>query len=179
MYYSYVEIEYVATSFSPARTDLAVKLLIDVHLANKPQPYFFEEEFKYLHYTTPFFVDGHKRAVYNFLVTGQHCDYFLFLVTINADMTSFMMKTSVSPIFLNIMMRAVGELNCVHPDTNAILAGMHEMTNILILEVGGDFKLVWSKGNVYPLVLPERPQAVVVASGLRQIHQQEEVIQKR
>jgi hypothetical protein len=29
MYYSYVEIEYVAMSFSPARTDLAVKLLID------------------------------------------------------------------------------------------------------------------------------------------------------
>jgi hypothetical protein len=28
MYYSYVEIEYVATSFSPARTDLAVKLLM-------------------------------------------------------------------------------------------------------------------------------------------------------
>ena len=27
MYYSYVEIEYVATSFSPAKTDLAVKLL--------------------------------------------------------------------------------------------------------------------------------------------------------
>ncbi len=27
MYYSYVEIEYVDTSFSPARTDLAVKLL--------------------------------------------------------------------------------------------------------------------------------------------------------
>jgi hypothetical protein len=27
MYYSYVEIEYVATSFSPARTDLAFKLL--------------------------------------------------------------------------------------------------------------------------------------------------------
>jgi hypothetical protein len=27
MYYSYVEIEYVATSFSPARTDLAVKLV--------------------------------------------------------------------------------------------------------------------------------------------------------
>jgi hypothetical protein len=27
MYYSYVEIEYVATSFSPARTDLAVELL--------------------------------------------------------------------------------------------------------------------------------------------------------
>jgi hypothetical protein len=27
MYYSYVEIEYVATSLSPARTDLAVKLL--------------------------------------------------------------------------------------------------------------------------------------------------------
>jgi hypothetical protein len=27
MYYSYVEIEYVATSFSPARMDLAVKLV--------------------------------------------------------------------------------------------------------------------------------------------------------
>ncbi len=27
MYYSYVEIEYVAMSVSPARTDLAVKLL--------------------------------------------------------------------------------------------------------------------------------------------------------
>ncbi len=29
MYYSYVEIEYVATNFSPARTDLALKLLSD------------------------------------------------------------------------------------------------------------------------------------------------------
>ena len=29
MYYSYVEIEYVATSFSPARTDLALQLLND------------------------------------------------------------------------------------------------------------------------------------------------------
>jgi hypothetical protein len=27
MYYSYIEIEYVATNFSPARTDLALKLL--------------------------------------------------------------------------------------------------------------------------------------------------------
>ncbi len=27
MYYSYVEIEYVAMSFSPTRTDLALKLL--------------------------------------------------------------------------------------------------------------------------------------------------------
>jgi hypothetical protein len=27
MYYSYIEIDYVATNFSPARTDLAVKLL--------------------------------------------------------------------------------------------------------------------------------------------------------
>ncbi len=27
MYYSYVEIEYVAASFSPARTDLALKLI--------------------------------------------------------------------------------------------------------------------------------------------------------
>jgi hypothetical protein len=29
MYYSYIEIEYVATSFSPARTDLALKLLTE------------------------------------------------------------------------------------------------------------------------------------------------------
>ncbi len=43
MYYSYVEIEYVATSFSPARTDLALKLLtsswkhvpkLHIHLSN-------------------------------------------------------------------------------------------------------------------------------------------------
>ncbi len=34
MYYSYVEIEYVATSFSPARTDLALKLLSIQQSAN-------------------------------------------------------------------------------------------------------------------------------------------------
>jgi hypothetical protein len=122
--------------------------LSNVHLADDLQPYFFEEEFKYLHYTTPFFDDGHKRAIYNFLVTGRHCDYFL--VTINADMTSFTMKTCVSPIFLNIMMWAVGELDRTHPYTNAIVAGMRQTTNILVLEFGGDFELVWSKGNVYP-----------------------------
>ncbi len=70
----------------------------------------------------PFFDDGHKRAIYNFLVTGQHRDYFL--LTINSDMTSFTMKTCISPIFLNIMMQAAGELDRMHPDTNAILAGM-------------------------------------------------------
>ncbi len=32
MYYSYVEVEYVATSFSPARTDLALKLLTNPFL---------------------------------------------------------------------------------------------------------------------------------------------------
>jgi hypothetical protein len=131
--------------------------LSDVHLADDPQPYFSEEEFKYLHYTTPFFDDGHKRAIYNFPVTGQHRDYFL--VTINADMTSFMMKTRISPIFLNIMMWAVGELDRTYPDTDAILACMRQMTNILVLEVGGDFKLVWSKGNVYPLPFECFPNA--------------------
>ncbi len=30
MYYSYVEVEYIATSFSPARTDLALKLLSNI-----------------------------------------------------------------------------------------------------------------------------------------------------
>jgi hypothetical protein len=30
MYYSYVEIEYIATSFSPTRTDFAVKLFKSV-----------------------------------------------------------------------------------------------------------------------------------------------------
>jgi hypothetical protein len=45
MYYSYVEIEYVATSFSSARMDLAVKLLRKIvsyltktHLRAKPPP---------------------------------------------------------------------------------------------------------------------------------------------
>jgi hypothetical protein len=131
--------------------------LSDVHLADDPQPYFFEEEFKYLHYMTPFFDDGHKRAIYDFLVTGQHRDYFL--VTINADMTSFTMKTRASPIFLNIMMRAAGELDRTHPNTNAILAGMHQTTNILVLEVGSDFELVWSEGNVYLLPFKCFPNA--------------------
>ena len=35
MYYSYIEIECVATSFSPARTDLALKLLIVITLFGK------------------------------------------------------------------------------------------------------------------------------------------------
>jgi hypothetical protein len=35
MYYSYIEIDYVATSFSPARTDLALKLLIERESASK------------------------------------------------------------------------------------------------------------------------------------------------
>jgi uncharacterized membrane protein YgcG len=129
----------------------------NVHLANELQPYFFDEEFKYLHYTTPFFDNGHKRAIYDFLVTGQHCDYFL--MTINANMTSFTMKTCISPIFLNIMMRAAGELDRAHPNTNDILSGMRETTNILVLEVGGDFELVCSKGNVYPLPFECFPNA--------------------
>ncbi len=37
MYYSYIEIEYVATSFSPARTDLALKLLRFFSLILKKQ----------------------------------------------------------------------------------------------------------------------------------------------
>jgi hypothetical protein len=36
MYYSYVEIKYVVTSFSPARMDLAVKLLIEHDLPYQP-----------------------------------------------------------------------------------------------------------------------------------------------
>jgi hypothetical protein len=47
MYYSYVEIEYVATSFSPARTDLALKLLsnhirsyIGLSKGHVAQPYY-------------------------------------------------------------------------------------------------------------------------------------------
>ncbi len=32
MYYSYVEIEYIATSFSPAETNLAVKLLMNSYI---------------------------------------------------------------------------------------------------------------------------------------------------
>ncbi len=105
----------------------------------------------------PFFDDDHKRAIYDFLVTGQHCDYLL--VTINANMTSFTIKTRISPVFLNIMMRAAGELDHVHPNTNAILAGMHKTTDILILEVGSDFELVWSGENVYPIPFDCFPNA--------------------
>jgi hypothetical protein len=36
MYYSYIEIEYVATSYSPARLDLALKLL---NICQKPTKY--------------------------------------------------------------------------------------------------------------------------------------------
>ncbi len=36
MYYSYVEIEYVALSFSPARTDLALKLLMTTMNTHNP-----------------------------------------------------------------------------------------------------------------------------------------------
>jgi hypothetical protein len=39
MYYSYVEIEFVATSFSPARTDLALKLLRESHKVVKRKQY--------------------------------------------------------------------------------------------------------------------------------------------
>ncbi len=39
MYYSYVEIEYVATSFSPARTDLALKLLMRQFQGNHVRTY--------------------------------------------------------------------------------------------------------------------------------------------
>jgi hypothetical protein len=38
MYYSYVEIEYVATSFSAARTDFALKLLRSMELKHAPFP---------------------------------------------------------------------------------------------------------------------------------------------
>jgi hypothetical protein len=42
MYYSYVEIEYVATSYSPTRTDLALKLLIPI------SPQYIDRVFLYL-----------------------------------------------------------------------------------------------------------------------------------
>jgi hypothetical protein len=52
MYYSYVEIEYVATSFSPARTDLALMLLI-VHM----QPHGLPNFVTFLHtFHTDFYV---------------------------------------------------------------------------------------------------------------------------
>ncbi len=60
------------------------------------------------------------------------------------------MKTCVSLIFLNIMMRAAEELNRAHPNTYAILADMHKMTNILILEVSGNFDLFGPKGMLTP-----------------------------
>jgi hypothetical protein len=56
MYYSYVAIEYIATSFSPARTDLALKLLrqsVDANLViGSPYGNFSEKEnFPKFYYT--------------------------------------------------------------------------------------------------------------------------------
>lgn len=148
-----------ATTPNPSQLadEQLTRYMNDVQLDNEPELFFFEEEFKYFFYKTPFFDDGHKRAIYDFLVAGQHRDYFL--VTINSDMCSFTMKTRVSSIFLNIMMWASGELNPVHPNTNAILAGMRETTDILVSEVGSDFELVWSEGIVYPLPFKCFPNA--------------------
>jgi hypothetical protein len=41
MYYSYIEIEYVAMSFSPAITDLAVKLVNDFLSYQNTQAYIY------------------------------------------------------------------------------------------------------------------------------------------
>jgi hypothetical protein len=100
------------------------RFMNNVQLDNKPQPFFLDKDFMYIYYKTPFFDNGHKRAIYGFQVAGQHRDYFL--VTINSNMRSFTMKTRVSPVFLNIMMWASGELDRAHLGTTAILAGMHE-----------------------------------------------------
>ena len=70
------------------------RFMNNVQLDDEPQPFFFDEEFKYIYYKTPFFDDGHKRAIYDFQVAGQHRDYFL--VTINSNMRSF----SQQPIIL-------------------------------------------------------------------------------
>jgi hypothetical protein len=54
MYYSYVEIEYVATSFSPARTDLALKLLTrKIYMDYIKDPCNKETTMKYLKETLP------------------------------------------------------------------------------------------------------------------------------
>jgi len=110
------------------------RFMNNVQLDGEPQPFFFDKGFKYIYYKNPFFDDGHNRAIYDFQVTGQHRDYFL--VTVNSNMSSFTMKKRVSPVFLNIMMRASGELDSAHPNTNANLDGMRKTTNILVLEVG-------------------------------------------
>jgi hypothetical protein len=130
--------------------------MTDVHLNAKPQPFYFNEEFKYFHYISSFVDNGHTRAFYDFQVMSHHWDYFM--ITLNSN-NSCTMKTCVSPIFLNIMSMAGLELNRVHPDISAILAGMHKMTNILVLEVWADFKQVWSNGNVYPLSFKCFPNA--------------------
>ena len=62
------------------------RFMNNVQLHNEPQPFFFNEEFKYIYYKTPFFDEGHKRAIYDFQVAGQHREYFL--VTINSNSVS-------------------------------------------------------------------------------------------
>jgi hypothetical protein len=73
-----------AQNHSQLADEQLTRFMNDVQLDDEPQPFFFEEEFKYLYYKTPFFDDGHKRAIYDFQVAGQHRNYFL--VTINSDM---------------------------------------------------------------------------------------------
>ena len=146
-----------AQNHSQLADEQLARFMNDVQLDEEPQPFFFDKEFKYFYNKTPLFDNGHKMAIYDFQVAGQHRDYFL--VTINSDMRSFTMKTRVSPVFLNIMMQASGELDHAHPDTNAILAGMRETTDILVSEVGNDFELVWSEGIVYTLPFECFPNA--------------------
>jgi hypothetical protein len=55
MYYSYVEKEYIATSFSPARMDLALKLLMKFRYQSKTirgTNYYKRYEFFYTYYSS-------------------------------------------------------------------------------------------------------------------------------
>ncbi len=61
MYYSYVEIEYVATSFSPARTDLALKLL---NMQDQRNVYGFNQLFK-----------GGKASIQSVVAHNVHKDF--------------------------------------------------------------------------------------------------------
>ena len=51
-----------ATAPNPSQLadEQLTRYMNDVQLDNEPEPFFFEEEFKYFFYKTPFFDDGHK-----------------------------------------------------------------------------------------------------------------------
>ncbi len=76
MYYSYVKIEYVATSFSPARTDLALKLLNSLkrRLWPKNRPREWRVDWRFLHAYAGLLVNATMIALFACRRLDQNCN---------------------------------------------------------------------------------------------------------